>query len=513
MPIFASVPVISASRPTSSATRSRAVSHEMSGTPRPSRESTRRWSSGPAEPQADSVPTAPASWPTSSRGRADSMRARWRRISAIHTDALKPNVIGSPGWPCVRPSMTASRWRTASSTSDVSTAARSREAIASIRCATRPVQVSATSCTVAPNDTHWRALSSRSRCSTRISPSVECPLRRVSSPTASRSTARSARSAIAAAAPAGMRPSSPCSAATAPSTASQIRVRPSSPNSSSVSGVDQRCPKTVTRTSSRNASRTSSSAAPHGTTRPLALAPHAALEQAALHQRRPVRRAHHARAEVDPGGRLGPVQRDVDLARALAAHQRPVAHLLRAGVEEVALEAGAAARVHRATRRRQPAQVDRLEPQIDRRQVLVVVDDRARHLQQLRRLGRDDLEHAHPHRRGLDDEVHVLEATLHDGHARPRDAGHLRRVARVDGRVVDERDLVRARQHAQVRRPSRGRPRPPGARPARPRAPRRAWRPRTPCAGTRAGRSATPAASPRRARERPAPTRPGTAAR
>ena len=80
----------------------------------------------------------------------------------------------------------------------------------------------------------------------------------------------------------------------------------------------------------------------------------------------------------------------------------------------------AAAQVHRAARGRQLAQVDRLEPQVDRRQVLVVVDDRARHLHQLRRLGRVDLEHAHPHRCGLDDEVHVLEPPLHDGHVPAR---------------------------------------------------------------------------------------------
>ena len=96
-------------------------------------------------------------------------------------------------------------------------------------------------------------------------------------------------------------------------------------------------------------------------------------------------RAAHARAEVDPDGRLGLVQRDVDLARALAAQQRPVAHLLRTRVEEVALEAGAAG-IGYIVRPRAPARAGRSARTAGRRAAgLVEVDNRAGHLQQLRR--------------------------------------------------------------------------------------------------------------------------------
>ena len=206
------------------------------------------------------------------------------------------------------------------------------------------------------------------------------------------------------------------------------------------------------RHSSRSASRTSSSAAPHGTTSdaPSRRTPRSYRQH--FISVGPSSRGQHARAEVHARGRLGAVQRHVDLARALAAHQRPVAELVRPGVEELALEAGAAAREHGRARGSQLAQVDRREVELDGRQVLVEVEHRLRHLQQLRRLRRDDLDHAHPQRRRLDDEVHVLEPALHDGHARARARGarHLGRVARVDRRIGDERNLVRPRQHPQA---------------------------------------------------------------
>ena len=437
-------------------------------TPRPSRSSTRRWSSGPDSPHADSVPTAPASWPTASRGRASAIRSRWRRTSAIQTAALKPNVIGSPGWPCVRPSMTASRWRRASTTSEASIAAE--VALGDLQ---HPLHhepgpgVGDVLDRGAERDPLARglaevALQHADQAERRV------PAPRASPPPPPRDRpAGSARAAISSAAAAGIRPSAPCSAASAPRIETQIRVRASSANSSSRlrrrpemaedaghaaasalarerrgGDLAQRGPDLFERRAPRHhQART--------------LAPQPALVQAALHQRRPVGRADHARAEVDPRSRLGAVERHVDLARALAADQRPVAQLRRPGVEELALEPAAAARVHvRPGAGRQLAQVDRREVELDRRQVLVEVHHRPRHLEQLRRLGRDHLQHPHAQRRRLDDEVHVLEPALHDGaRARPRAraARHLRRVAGVHRRVGDERDLVRPREHAHVR--------------------------------------------------------------
>ena len=105
----------------------------------PSRSISRRWSSGPASPHADCVPTAPASCPTASRGSACAIRSRWRPISAAHTAALKPNVIGSPGCPCVRPSITVPRCRRRGSSSDALDRARGRAA-RSPACAASPAR-------------------------------------------------------------------------------------------------------------------------------------------------------------------------------------------------------------------------------------------------------------------------------------------------------------------------------------------------------------------------------------
>ena len=230
-------------------------------------------------------------------------------------------------------------------------------------------------------------------------------------------------------------PSSPWTAASVATIRTQVRVRPSSPSSSRVSSVAHRCAvddgvgevDPAHAASSFSAARTSSRLAPQGTVMraPDPLDP--ALAQAALEQRelRPRLALDQQRAEVDPRVRVVAVERGVDLARALAAEQRPVGGDGRAGVEEVdrraELQARAAAGeqvVLGRVRGRQLAQVDRDEVELQRRQLLVVLEHGARHVEQLRRERRDDLDDADPQRRRREDEVDVLEAALDDGHER-----------------------------------------------------------------------------------------------
>ena len=231
--------------------------------------------------------------------------------------------------------------------------------------------------------------------------------------------------------------------------------------------------------------------APHGTIMRVAVALDPALAQAALEQRRAVAgRRDHARAEVDARVRLAAVQRDVDLARALAADERPVgrrpAGRRRGSRPRAEVEPGAAAREQVVLGRMRGGEL----AQVDRRR------SRARPAAGPRRSrappapspaasaarGGTTSTTRIAQRRRLDDEVHVLEAALDDVHARvaparARGARHLARVAGVDRRVGDERDLVRPGEHAQRRAPATrivvARPR---ARPGRARARRRARR-------------------------------------
>ena len=104
------------------------------------------------------------------------------------------------------------------------------------------------------------------------------------------------------------------------------------------------------------------------------------------------------RAEVDPRVRVVPVERLVDLPRALAADQRPVGGLRRAGVEEVHLRVDVQPRAPAREQvvvgaGRELAQVDRHEVELDRRQVLVVLEHGPRHVHELRRVRRHHLHH------------------------------------------------------------------------------------------------------------------------
>ena len=234
-----------------------------------------------------------------------------------------------------------------------------------------------------------------------------------------------------------------------------------------VGEVDATHPSTPA--SDRSARRTSSRLAPHGTVIRAPVALDAALAQAALEQGRlrPGLAFVQQRAEVDPRVRVVAVERRVDLARALAADQRPLGGLRRPGVEEVdgrvELQPGAAAREQVVVGRvggGELAEVDRHEVQLQRGQVLVVFDHGLRHVEQLRRVRRHDLDDPDPRRRRRVDEVDVLVAALDHVHervapARLRGAGELARVARVDRVVDDERDLLRRASSHASRTPTR----------------------------------------------------------
>ena len=188
-----------------------------------------------------------------------------------------------------------------------------------------------------------------------------------------------------------------------------------------------------------------------------------ALAQAALQQReiRPGLALHQQRAEVDSRVRVVAVERGVDLARALAADQRPVGGVRWAGVEEVdrarraqgprtGTGTGSAPPGARAASSRRSIGD---EVELERRQVLVVLEHRPRHVEQLRRMRRDDLDDADAQRRGREDEVDVLEAALDDrdsalGLARRARAGVALPVS-TDG-STHERHLVRTGQHPRV---------------------------------------------------------------
>ena len=337
-------------------------------------------------------------------------------------------------------------------------------------------------------------LGARSRCSTRISPSVECPLARVSSPPPrGRAVAGRARRSRA-----PRRRDEPELALRRRErrrgSRSQARVRPRSPSSSRASSVAHRCavdervggvdPRS-TPVSSRSACRTSSSVAPHGTivARSGALDP--ALAQAALDQRRArprrdraaagrSRPARAARSRTAPRGSAASARsRRASSRRRWAGRRRGSRPVRR-------LEPRAAAReqvVPSRVRGGELAQVDRHERELDGRQVLVEVEHRARHLEQLRRLRRHDLDDPDAHRRGLDDEVDVLEAALRRRtRARAPDAPPAPSASRCRCRPTGRRrtrprpaaaitrtSLTADEDHVAVRR----------ARPARPRARRR----------------------------------------
>ena len=130
--------------------RSRAVIHGTSGAPRPSRAANPSNNGNACAPQNSIVPSAPPSCTTSTRGRSCASRSWCRASSDAHTAALNPNVIGSPGWPWVRPHITVSRWRRASATHAARQRATSRSTTSPTRFSTQPNHVSERSCTVAP---------------------------------------------------------------------------------------------------------------------------------------------------------------------------------------------------------------------------------------------------------------------------------------------------------------------------------------------------------------------------
>ena len=174
----------------------------------------------------------------------------------------------------------------------------------------------------------------------RISPRVECPEERVPSAT----TARSSRSIVAcssisAAASAGTSPTSAWACGERGEDVSQADVRPWSSKSVVQLGrgpemaVDRGVGEVGThRSSFRRPSRTSSRLAPHGTTAvsPSTSSPRSIRQH--LVSTLPAASGAGARAQVDPLG-LVAVEVPVELQRALAADEQPVAALGRPGVQ------------------------------------------------------------------------------------------------------------------------------------------------------------------------------------
>ena len=118
--------------------------------------------------------------------------------------------------------------------------------------------------------------------------------------------------------------------------------------------------------------------------------------------------------------RLVAVEVPVELQRALAPDQRPVLPALGPGVQEGHL----ARQIHSRSATRQQVtlgwvlachhpDVDRVEHELDGRQIVVEVDGLAGHLKQLGRFWRDDLCHDDAHGLRLPDHVDVLVLALH----------------------------------------------------------------------------------------------------
>ena len=95
---------IAASSQMNSATRSRAVSHGASGRASPSRPANASQQvQGAVAPEFHRAERAAELADLQPRRGPAARRSRCRSSSAAHTAALKPNVIGRPGWPWVRP--------------------------------------------------------------------------------------------------------------------------------------------------------------------------------------------------------------------------------------------------------------------------------------------------------------------------------------------------------------------------------------------------------------------------
>ena len=133
-------------------------------------------------------------------------------------------------------------------------------------------------------------------------------------------------------------------------------------------------------------------------------------------------RRRQQRAEVDPRVRVVAVERRVDLARALAADQRPVGGLRRPGVEEVDRRVELQPRAPAREQVVAPAPVASSRRSIGTKSSSIggrssSYSSTVRAMStQLRRMRRHDLHDPDPHRRGRVDEVHVLEAPLDHGH-------------------------------------------------------------------------------------------------
>ena len=369
------------------------------------------------------------------------------------------------------------RWRSARPSSDASIAPRSRSAIASMRCITSAGPgVGDVLDGRAVVDPLARASAPRARAAARGSArasSARCA--RVSSPDRLE-VERVARRARRSRAPrlAGISPSSPCAAASAPMMRSQVRVRPSSPSSSRVSvgrpqvavddrvgGVDHGAATPVSRAAP---ARTSSSVAPHGTTivDPVALDP--ALEQAALDQRRPpagarqrAGRSRPARAARAPYSATWIWrERSQPTSVQSAACGGPAS---RKSTGASSVEPGAAAREQVVPGRvggGELAQVDRLE-----RRARPAAGPRRSRAPRAPSPAASAAPAGRPRRRGprtgagstmkLTCSKRPCTTYTRASGPRERRPRHLRRVAGVDRRVDDERDLVRARR-ARARR-------------------------------------------------------------
>ena len=197
--------------------------------------------------------------------------------------------------------------------------------------------------------------------------------------------------------------------------------------------------------------------APHGH-RDLAVVDHdAVLEQTAFRQQRTGNRRAGARADVDLVGSLA-VEPFVDLLRTLAADERP--GLVRwtlvqiGGLRTGRVEAAAPARHEVPLGRRvrgQIGQAHHVRHELHRRQRLGHVEHALRLVEQLCRLRRRDLANRDPQRRRVDDEVDVFVASLHDGGPHTRGSGESRggqrgRHAGVDVRAMQIDTFVGAGQ-------------------------------------------------------------------
>jgi len=186
------------------------------------------------------VPAAPPVIAVNTRPSADLSRVTCLPSSSIHPAGLKPKVIGTACWPCVRPAASMPAVRSARSAAAMSTPASSRSILRWASRSTRTSPVCVMFCVVAPQCTHppcspAAALSSVTKA---ISGWLDAAMPR-SMRVMSR-TASLAADSIATAAAAGMTPHSASATARAASTSSQHCQRCRLANSSRTPGSGTR---------------------------------------------------------------------------------------------------------------------------------------------------------------------------------------------------------------------------------------------------------------------------------